>query len=43
MYVRLARQEKREALVTFGDAYARYAAEVPGFIPRVSRIRQSTA
>jgi len=43
MYVRLARQEEREALVTFGDAYARYAAEVPGFIPRVSRIRQSTA
>lgn len=43
MYVRLARQEEREALVTFRDAYARYAAEVPGFIPRVSRIRQSTA
>lgn len=43
MYVRLARQEEREALATFGDAYARYAAEVPGFIPRVSRIRQSTA
>jgi protein-S-isoprenylcysteine O-methyltransferase Ste14 len=43
MYVRLARQEEREALATFGDAYARYAAEVPGFIPRLSRIRQSTA
>jgi len=43
MYVRLARQEEREALATFGDAYARYAAEVPGFIPRLSRMRQSTA
>ena len=43
MYVRLARQEEREALVTFGDAYARYAAEVPGFIPRLSRMRQSAA
>ena len=43
MYVRLARQEEREALATFGDAYARYAAEVPGFIPRLSRMRQSAA
>jgi hypothetical protein len=24
--------------VSFGDAYDRYAAEVPGFIPRLSRI-----
>ena len=30
MYVRLARQEEREALATFGDAYAQYAAHVPG-------------
>jgi protein-S-isoprenylcysteine O-methyltransferase Ste14 len=38
MYVRLARQEEREALATFGDAYASYAAQVPGFFPRPSRV-----
>jgi protein-S-isoprenylcysteine O-methyltransferase Ste14 len=38
MYVRLAQQEEREALSTFGDAYARYAAQVPGFIPRLNRV-----
>ncbi len=35
MYVRLARTEEREALATFGDAYRRYAARVPSFIPRI--------
>jgi protein-S-isoprenylcysteine O-methyltransferase Ste14 len=34
MYIRLARTEEREALSSFGDAYRRYAAQVPGFIPR---------
>ena len=34
MYVRLARIEEREALSEFGDEYARYMQEVPGFIPR---------
>jgi len=38
MYVRLARQEEREALATFGNAYAKYAAQVPGFFPRPSRV-----
>lgn len=38
MYLRLARAEEHEALAEFGDAYRRYAAEVPAFIPR--RIRQ---
>ena len=44
MYVRLARTEENDARVAFGDAYERYAAEVPGFIPRLSRIfgREST-
>ena len=37
MYVRLARQEEREALAAFGEAYARYAERVPGFIPRLHR------
>lgn len=34
MYVRLAHIEEREALSTLGDAYRRYAARVPAFIPR---------
>jgi protein-S-isoprenylcysteine O-methyltransferase Ste14 len=37
MYVRLARREEREALSAFGDAYRRYMADVPGFVPRLSR------
>ena len=40
MYVRLARQEERDALAIFGKAYANYTARVPAFIPRLSRIRQ---
>ena len=35
MYVRLARSEEREALGEFGDAYARYVARTPAFIPRL--------
>jgi protein-S-isoprenylcysteine O-methyltransferase Ste14 len=38
MSVRLAKSEEREAITTFGDAYSRYMAEVPGFIPRISRV-----
>ncbi len=34
MYVRLAWTEESEALSEFGEAYARYAVRVPGFIPR---------
>jgi len=34
MYVRLARREEREALATFGAAYAKYAAQTPRFLPR---------
>jgi protein-S-isoprenylcysteine O-methyltransferase Ste14 len=40
MYVRLAREEEREALSAFGKAYADYAARVPAFIPGLARIRQ---
>src|SRR3546814_8365141 len=39
MYIRLAKSEEREALAEFGDAYRRYAAEVPAFIPRISRFK----
>ena len=38
MYVRLARQEERDALATFGNAYANYAARVPGFFPHPNRV-----
>ena len=38
MYARLARQEERDVLSTFGDAYTRYAAQVPGFIPHLRRV-----
>ena len=34
MYVRLAKSEEREATAIFGDAYQRYAAQVPAFMPR---------
>jgi protein-S-isoprenylcysteine O-methyltransferase Ste14 len=37
MYVRLARLEEREALMEFGEAYARYAATTPAFFPRLGR------
>ena len=38
MYVRLAYSEERDVIAEFGDAYKRYAAEVPGFIPRLGRL-----
>jgi len=37
MYVRLARREEREVLTEFGEAYARYAAQTPAFLPQVGR------
>jgi protein-S-isoprenylcysteine O-methyltransferase Ste14 len=39
MYVRLARTEEREARSAFGKVYDDYAARVPAFIPRLSRLR----
>ncbi len=33
MYVKLAHHEEREALAEFGEAYARYMATVPAFLP----------
>ena len=44
-YVRLARREEEEVRATFGDAYARYAAVTPAFVPRVkgSAARRSDA
>ena len=37
MYVRLARREEREVQAAFGEAYRRYAATTPAFVPRFVR------
>jgi protein-S-isoprenylcysteine O-methyltransferase Ste14 len=37
VYARLARAEERDSLARFGDAYRRYTAEVPRFVPRRTR------
>lgn len=34
VYARLAIREERESLAAFGDAYAKYRAAVPAFVPR---------
>jgi methanethiol S-methyltransferase len=34
-YLRLARREEEEVLATFGEAYARYAAVTPAFVPHI--------
>jgi protein-S-isoprenylcysteine O-methyltransferase Ste14 len=34
MYVRLARREEQEVVREFGEAYTRYCARTPAFIPR---------
>lgn len=43
MYVILARSEEQDAIAEFGEAYTRYAAEVPGFIPKPSRLLRQEA
>ena len=35
MYMYLARQEEREAIAKFGEAYVEYARRVPAFVPRM--------
>ena len=37
MYVRLARQEEREGLSAFGEAYAHYSATTPAWLPKLLR------
>ncbi len=41
MYVRLARYEEREARSEFGDAYARYEANTPAFLPKFGSKQQT--
>ncbi len=36
MYVRLARQEEREALAQFGETYKEYERRVPAFVPHLA-------
>jgi protein-S-isoprenylcysteine O-methyltransferase Ste14 len=38
MYVKLARNEERDALASFGDDYRGYMVAVPAFIPHLSRL-----
>ena len=38
MYVKLARDEEHSVRAEFGDAYDKYASEVPAFIPSVGRL-----
>jgi protein-S-isoprenylcysteine O-methyltransferase Ste14 len=38
MYVRLGKQEERDARAAFGETYDEHAARVPGFVPHWSRI-----
>jgi protein-S-isoprenylcysteine O-methyltransferase Ste14 len=38
MYLKLARNEERDSTAEFGEAYKKYAAEGPAFVPRLSRI-----
>ncbi|MCP8999425.1 isoprenylcysteine carboxylmethyltransferase family protein [Pseudarthrobacter sp. RMG13] len=42
VYLRLARKEERMMDAEFGDAYAAYRRQVPGFIPRFGRGRAGT-
>ncbi|MDY7014145.1 MAG: isoprenylcysteine carboxylmethyltransferase family protein [Cyanobacteriota bacterium] len=37
MYLRLARQEEREAIANFGQEYIQYAAKTPAFFPHLDR------
>lgn len=41
MYVRLARYEERAVRAEFGEAYARYAARTPAFMPHLRLHNQS--
>jgi methanethiol S-methyltransferase len=43
MYWRLARREEREVEAQFGEAYRRYAEQVPAFIPRRHRLAKGPA
>ena len=41
LYISLAGREEKEALTEFGEAYIRYAAATPRFIPRLQNAGSS--
>jgi len=43
MYWRLAKREEREVEAQFGEAYRRYAEQIPAFIPRFRRLAKGPA
>lgn len=43
MYIRLAKLEEQESRGFFGEAYDRYRAATPGFIPRLGRRQENNA
>ena len=43
MYVRLARQEEREVRAEFGEAYDRYAAGTPRWLPRLGGVGKASS
>jgi protein-S-isoprenylcysteine O-methyltransferase Ste14 len=43
MYWRLGKREEREVEAQFGEAYRRYAVQVPAFIPRFYRLAKGPA
>lgn len=43
MYVRLARREEAEVAAVFGEIYRRYARVTPGWLPRLTGQKRSTA
>ncbi len=43
VYVRLARAEEREAAERFGAQWREYAAQTPGFIPKLSALTQGSS
>jgi protein-S-isoprenylcysteine O-methyltransferase Ste14 len=40
MYIRLAKTEEQSALREYGEKYLSYMSSVPGFIPRLEKIRE---
>ena len=40
MYVRLAIHEERDTLQRFGDEYRKYMNKVPGFLPRLRKLKE---
>ena len=42
LYYRLSKTEEKEAIERYGDRYIKYKNDVPGFVPRYLRPKQTT-